>query len=70
MFVDRNTGCSVRISLRTHVCAPRWILCKHECVNMSLDIFMCVALSQSLELSGVQIFSPHTQRGGIREKTT
>lgn len=58
------------MSLGTPMCVPRWILSKHECVDMCPNIFICIVLSQPLELSGVQILFPHKQRGGIREKAT
>ena len=51
----------------TRVCTG-WILSKHEGVDMCPDIFICVVLSQPLELSGVQIFFPRKQRRGIRKK--
>ena len=51
------------MSLGIHLCVPRWILSKHEGVDMCPNIFICVVLSQPLELSGVQIFFPHKQRG-------
>lgn len=59
LFRDRNTGCTVHISTCTCLCEPRWILCKHECIDVRPQVCKRVILSQPLELCPVQIFSSH-----------